>query len=92
MSLRCGGEGQPVADLGAEMLEKSREDGEAADDDPDRELGVSPSTKEDDVVAEICVFGDYPSVVGSNDGGYASARSLTVSEVSSVIGGRNLTT
>lgn len=56
------------------MLEESGDDGETADNDPGSELDVCPDTERDDVVAEIRGFGDAPGVVGSDDGGYASAR------------------
>ena len=56
------------------MLEESGDDGQAADDDPDRKLGVGPDAEQDNVVAEIGGLGDAPGVVGSDNGGYASAR------------------
>ena len=35
------------------MLEESGDDGQAADDDPDRKLGIGPDAELDNIVAEI---------------------------------------
>lgn len=45
VGLKHCGEGERDADLRAEMLEESGDDGQAADDDPDRQLGVGPDAE-----------------------------------------------
>lgn len=72
--LRCGGGGKCGAELGAEMLEESGDDGQTADDDADRELDVGPHSKWDKLIAEIRGLGDPPGVVRSDDGGNTRAR------------------
>lgn len=85
--LCCRGEGKRDAELGAEMLEESGDDGQTANDDADRELDVGPNSKWDKMIAEICGLGDLPGVVRSDDGGNTRTRNWCLSYNSSIIDG-----
>lgn len=66
------------------MSEELGQDGKAADDDTRGDLGQGPESHDDDVVADIWLFYNFPSVVCPQDRRHTCTVYFDVSAVFSV--------